>query len=856
MVLCVARQMRWVGLMLLLCAAANVRAALVSPDFKISPDILLDSLSLGAGAQNYLAVWRDLSGGAAKARMQGALVSNTGVIAPAFYISDAAGSPDSGPVQRPRVAFDGTNFLVLWADNRSGGVGVRGALVSQQGAVLGADFLIAPTQNTSGVAPQILMTSSNYIVAWSDAPQSGNGTQIYFTRVAADGTHGTVSGIATATATATRRDAAQALQFLIKGPGGEALIVYQDSGATPVETRAVRVDANGAISSANPSGTLMFTNDFSNTGAGAPIGGAFLNNQYMLLTSRGAQLDSTVGRAWLRFDGSVGLATEPLAIVAQGKAGLTEDNFPLAFFNGADGTNGTSAASAEFIFPRNVRVGVVNYHVAMKRVNADGADRDPNVAILDSAASGVLNGAVAAAIGTQYLVVWMDGRRRVADPPQQTNVFGVQIDSTQTGNESRPYTRPAPLAAPLVGTAPLTVTYGFGLSTGQVDSAQWDFGDGSAIDPKSATTHIYTSPGTYVAVYSLIKAGLNYNNFLRVFVQSGDPGGVGGPPQTVGGVPLAAGPGINTKVFSDTLTATLDFTKTKNDTFRLTGAFDVSRFPLYTPGQVFSARIGSNTYTAVVSTTNTVTYTASDGATPVFTVNSATGIFAFSGTLGSLTDTFAVAGAQNATVTKISVSIPVSISFGGLSTTEIITGIYTATAGKSGKFSYIGGTNGFTSDGYLHLFNGTASETLTHGKTGDPQHDFVATGVFRRPGAPDIAPAASGIWHMALGNFSQDVPASSLTLTGGVYNFKPSGVTSGIKSFSYNHKTGAFLITAKALPASGLNASGMPPITALTLRADMALSLQLDLDDGTKFQAGSYLRLKRSSNKKMKWTIR
>lgn len=850
--LCFARQWRLVGMLFLLGFGASVHAALVGPDFKLSPDIQLDSLSLGAGTQNYLAVWRDLSGGVAMARIQGALIGNTGVVAPAFPISDAAGSPDSGPVQRSRVAFDGVNFLTVWADNRSGGMGVRGALVSQQGAVLGTDFLIAPAQNASGLAPQVLMTASNYIVAWSDAPQSGNGTQIFFTRVASDGTHGTVFAIPAAGG----RDAAQALQFLLKGPGGEALIVYQDSGATPVETRAVRVDATGAISSANTSGTLMFVNDFSNTGAGAPIGGAFLNEQYMLLTSRGAQIDSTVGRAWLRFDGSVGLATEPLAIVAQGGTGLAEDNFPRAFFNGADGTGGSALANAEFIFPRNLRVGDVNYHMAMKRVNADGTDRDPNVAILDSAASGVLNGAVAAAIGTQYLVAWMDGRRRVADPPQQTNVFGVLIDGTQTGNEARPFIHPSPLAAPLVGIAPLTVTFGFGLSTGQVDSAQWNFGDGSAIDNKSATTHIYASPGTYVAVYSLLKAGLNYNNFLRVFVQSGDPGGAGGPPQTVGGVPLAAGPGINTKVFSDTLTATLDFTKTKNDSFRLTGTFDVSSFPLYTPGQLFRARIGSNTYTAVVSTTNAVTYTASDGATPVFTVNSATGIFAFSGTLGSLADSFAVAGAQNATVSKISVSIPVSISFGGLSTTEIITGIYTATAGKSGKFSYIGGTNGFTSDGYLHLFNGTASETLTHGKTGDPQHDFIATGVFRRLGAPDIAPAATGVWHVALGNYAQDLPTSSLTLTGDVYNFKPSGVTSGIKSFSYNRKTGAFLLTAKALPASGLSATGMPPISTLTLRADLALSLQLDLNDGTKFQAGGYLRLKRASAKKTKWTIR
>src|SRR6185436_3640347 len=98
------------------------------------------------------------------------------------------------------------------------------------------------------------------------------------------------------------------------------------------------------------------------------------------------------------------------------------------------------------------------------------------------------------------------------DPPIQTNIFGTLIDASLDGNELRPYARSTPIAAPLVGIAPLTVSFGFGTSTGQVDSVRWDFGDKGTFDTKSSTTHEYTAAGTYTATYSLLKAGLYYSS--------------------------------------------------------------------------------------------------------------------------------------------------------------------------------------------------------------------------------------------------------------------------------------------------------------------------------------------------------
>ena len=104
--------------------------------------------------------------------------------------------PQLGPVQRARVAFDGTNFLVVWHDLRTLGSGVRAALVSQQGVILGgADFFISATTDSSGINPQAVFTGDDYLIAWQDAPLSGNGQQIFFTRVSTSGTPGSIVSV-------------------------------------------------------------------------------------------------------------------------------------------------------------------------------------------------------------------------------------------------------------------------------------------------------------------------------------------------------------------------------------------------------------------------------------------------------------------------------------------------------------------------------------------------------------------------------------------------------------------------------------------------------------------------------------
>ena len=78
---------------------------------------------------------------------------------------------DSGSTEAyPRVAFDGTNFMVIWCDSRSDASGQNGSLygarISPTGTKLGEPFLIAyrVLQNTF---PNLVFDGTNYLAVWS-----------------------------------------------------------------------------------------------------------------------------------------------------------------------------------------------------------------------------------------------------------------------------------------------------------------------------------------------------------------------------------------------------------------------------------------------------------------------------------------------------------------------------------------------------------------------------------------------------------------------------------------------------------------------------------------------------------------
>jgi hypothetical protein len=134
---------------------------------------------------NFLVVWHDARGGGLSIDIYGARVTPAGVVL------DPTGIPISlaaGVQACPCLAFDGTDFLVAWEDSRSGyDYDIYGARVTPQGTVLDPSGI--PVSRAAGYQEFTAMDfdGSNFIVVWRDH-RSGSQWDIYGTRVTPHGT--------------------------------------------------------------------------------------------------------------------------------------------------------------------------------------------------------------------------------------------------------------------------------------------------------------------------------------------------------------------------------------------------------------------------------------------------------------------------------------------------------------------------------------------------------------------------------------------------------------------------------------------------------------------------------------------
>ena len=132
---------------------------------------------------NYLVVWQDNRGSGFD--LYGVRVSASGsVLDPAgFAISSA-----NGHQRNPAVAFDGTNYLVSWEDTRlSAASDIYAARVSRTGSVLDANGLSICPRFGAQEHPAVAFDGVNYLVVWDDS-SAGSSRDIYGTRVSTGGT--------------------------------------------------------------------------------------------------------------------------------------------------------------------------------------------------------------------------------------------------------------------------------------------------------------------------------------------------------------------------------------------------------------------------------------------------------------------------------------------------------------------------------------------------------------------------------------------------------------------------------------------------------------------------------------------
>lgn len=194
----------------------------------------------------------------------GRIVSPDGSIGSEFRISTGYGNSSD-------VAFDGTNFFVVWSED-SADQQIRGRFVSPAG-VLGTEISVnasvAPSDNPKSVA----FDGTNYLVVWNDEVGGTNAWDVFGQRVDTSGV--LVGGVITITA-----EPGPQMVTTVAFDGSSYLAVWIDM------QNGTNWDMYGQFIST--SGVLMGSKITLNTDAGNQMGGVgFANGAYLVLVNSG-----------------------------------------------------------------------------------------------------------------------------------------------------------------------------------------------------------------------------------------------------------------------------------------------------------------------------------------------------------------------------------------------------------------------------------------------------------------------------------------------------------------------------------------------------------------------------------------
>jgi hypothetical protein len=368
-----------------------------------------------------LVAWHDYGSGPDE-DIYGARVDTSGtVLEPSGTIISTAPAPQ--PQYYPSVAFDGTNYLVVWADHRSGsGYDIYGARVTDSGTVLDPSGIAVCNAVNEQYSPSVAFDGTDYLVVWQDY-RSGIEDDIYGARVTASGTVLDPSGIAISSDVDYQEVPSVAFD------GTNYLVVWEDLRNGYDNTYGARVDTSGTV--LDPLGIAISTGAYDEYSPSV----AFDGTNYLIVwyDSRSAPGYDIYGA---RVDTS-GTVLDPSNIAISAAADNQES--PSVAFDGTDylvvwrDHRGGSGSSDE---------------IYGTRVDASGTVLDPP-GIAVSTAAGDQSYPSVAFDGTNYLVVWEDYRNGV-----DSDIYGARVDVSGTlldpsGIElvNQPYERRYPAVA-------------------------------------------------------------------------------------------------------------------------------------------------------------------------------------------------------------------------------------------------------------------------------------------------------------------------------------------------------------------------------------------------------------------------
>ncbi len=169
--------------------------------------------SLVFGGSNYLATWEDQRNGY---DVYGARISSAGnVLDPAgIPISTAAGSQ-----RYPSAAFDGTNYMVVWDDGRTGPHhDIYGTRVSQAGTVLDLPSIRISNAPNHQFTPSVTFDGTCFLVVWQDY-RNNSSWDIFGARI-------NPAGVVVDSLAVSVQSRNQLAPAVIHGPGSQCLVIY------------------------------------------------------------------------------------------------------------------------------------------------------------------------------------------------------------------------------------------------------------------------------------------------------------------------------------------------------------------------------------------------------------------------------------------------------------------------------------------------------------------------------------------------------------------------------------------------------------------------------------------------------
>jgi len=234
----------------------DIRARLVDAEANVTPTLALavstqlpanteDQAAVAFDGANYLVVWRDqrYSG---DADIYGSRVSTAGEILDPFSLEICA---ETGAQSAPAVAFGGSYYLVVWADDRNGDSDIYAARVQTDGSSLdAAGFAVSGAVNDQ-TNPAVTFTGSNYLVVWQDR-RSGE-DNIYGAQVTQAGSVMQSNGIPISQATGSQSAPAAAAY------SGQYLAAWQDERNGVADIYAARLASSGGVQ--DPAGLAVCT---------------------------------------------------------------------------------------------------------------------------------------------------------------------------------------------------------------------------------------------------------------------------------------------------------------------------------------------------------------------------------------------------------------------------------------------------------------------------------------------------------------------------------------------------------------------------------------------------------------------